>query len=81
MFIKSYACSLIDETICWVNVSFPQGPFVANVHTLDECESDGTYVFKLRVSHFNPSRPYLLQNMSGTLKAREDFDDSLWVGT
>ncbi|XP_034246777.1 uncharacterized protein LOC117648375 [Thrips palmi] len=54
------------------------GPYIAIIHKLDSCPSDGTLQLNTRVSHFNPSRPYDLPIFTGNATLKEDLRDNYW---
>ncbi|XP_034237549.1 uncharacterized protein LOC117643017 [Thrips palmi] len=50
------------------------GPFIAYGYRADHCPSE-IVSFSLRVTHFNPQRPYDPQFLSGELTFQEDYGD------
>ncbi|XP_034248649.1 uncharacterized protein LOC117649738 [Thrips palmi] len=54
------------------------GPFIAYAHRFDTCPSDGTFVYNVRVSHFNPAKPFERQTVTGNASMKEDMNDSMW---
>ncbi|XP_034231403.1 uncharacterized protein LOC117639643 [Thrips palmi] len=55
------------------------GPYIVYVNTFEMCPSDGTHTSHLRLSHFNPARPFSRQTLTGNVTLRKDFTDNYMI--
>ncbi|XP_034240057.1 uncharacterized protein LOC117644589 [Thrips palmi] len=70
---------LLIGRVCCKNINTFAGPYIVNLRMLEACPSDGTLEINVRPTHFNPSRPFDLQLLTGNVSVKEDIEDRFYA--
>ncbi|XP_034236947.1 uncharacterized protein LOC117642645 [Thrips palmi] len=54
------------------------GPFLAYVHRLYPCQTNGSTTLHIRASHFNPAKPWMKQTLTGNTSMTFTITDVYW---